>query len=158
MNFETMSKQRKWVLIAAAIGIISMFLPWVSFFGRNINGMRGWGIVVFFCFVVAAAMCLMGDQTKNLSRTNWMVTMIAGSIAVLILGISFIRSFNALNLVSFGFYGAWAAAVGVTSWAYNYRSATDSLQGGFDSLKENINTKMKATNTNSDNTASGNRP
>ena len=30
MNFQTMNKQRKFVLIAAAIGVISMFLPWIS--------------------------------------------------------------------------------------------------------------------------------
>lgn len=35
MNFQTMNKQRKFVLIPAAAGIISMFLPWVriSVFG-----------------------------------------------------------------------------------------------------------------------------
>ncbi len=35
MNFQTMNKQRKFILIAAAVGIIAMFLPWVkiSFFG-----------------------------------------------------------------------------------------------------------------------------
>ena len=32
MNFQTMNKQRKFVLIAAAVGVISMFLPWISIF------------------------------------------------------------------------------------------------------------------------------
>jgi Na+/H+ antiporter NhaC len=50
MNFETMSKQRKMILIAAAIGIVSMFLPWVSVFGFSVNGMNGWGVLVFFVF------------------------------------------------------------------------------------------------------------
>jgi len=66
MNFQTMNKQRKFVLIAAAVGIISMFLPWISFFGFSINGMHGSGIVVFLCFAVSGIISLLGDQTKNL--------------------------------------------------------------------------------------------
>ena len=61
MNFQTMSKQRKFVLIASAIGIISMFLPWFSFFGFRISGMHGVGILVFLCFVIRPHIAI----TKN---------------------------------------------------------------------------------------------
>jgi hypothetical protein len=54
MNFQTMNKQRKFVLIAAGVGIISMFLPWVSVsvlgFSQTVNGMHDKGILVFLCF------------------------------------------------------------------------------------------------------------
>jgi len=140
MNFETMSKQRKMVLISAAIGIISMFLPWVKIVG--LNGMRDWGIIVFLGFVVAAAMCLMGDQTKNLTRTNWMITLIAGSLALLILLISFLNSMSHLSWVNYGFYGAWAGAVGVASYTYMNRSPGDTVQNGFDSLKNSFGSKV----------------
>ncbi len=42
MNFETMSKQRKFVLIAAITGVIATFLPWWSFatfgYAYSVNG------------------------------------------------------------------------------------------------------------------------
>ena len=56
MNFQTMHRQRKFILIAAAAGVISMFLPWVSIsaFGMDVgqsnNGVRGGGILIFFLF------------------------------------------------------------------------------------------------------------
>src|SRR6266536_3200206 len=54
MNFQTMSRQRKFIMIAAAAGIISVFLPWVtvSIFGesQSTNGFRSYGIVVFLAF------------------------------------------------------------------------------------------------------------
>ena len=52
MNFQTMNKQRKFVLIAAAVGIISMFLPWISVsvlgFSQTINGMHDKGFWFFY--------------------------------------------------------------------------------------------------------------
>ncbi|MEP6675063.1 MAG: hypothetical protein ABJA78_07905, partial [Ferruginibacter sp.] len=94
MNFQTMSKQRKFVLIAAAIGAISCFLPWVSFeiFGMSssVNGMHGIGILVFLCFVGAGAVCLMGNQTATLDKTFWFVALACGGIASLIMVINFL--------------------------------------------------------------------
>ncbi len=149
MNFETMSKQRKMVLIAAAVGIISMFLPWVSVFGYSVSGMHGWGILVFLCLLAAGALAFMGDQTTNLDRTSWMAVLIAGGVASLIMVINFIQGLDAIRLLSFGFYGALAGSIGVVAFAFMNRSATDSLQGGFDSLKGEVNRRMNATNTTS---------
>ena len=111
MNFETMSKQRKMMLIAAAVGVVCMFLPWVSFLGISINGMRDWGVLVFLCFVVAGVMAFVGDQTKNLPSTNWMIALIASAIAALVMVINFFNLTDSLGGLSFGFYGAVAAAV-----------------------------------------------
>jgi peptidoglycan/LPS O-acetylase OafA/YrhL len=145
MNFETMSKQRKMILIAAAIGIISMFLPWVSVFGFSVNGMNGWGVLVFLCFAAAGAVSFMGDQTRNLNQTNWMITLIAGGIASLIMLINFLRTLSNIGHLSFGFYGALAAAIGIVAFTFKHRSASDSLQGGYDSLKNSFNSKMNTT-------------
>ena len=87
MNFQTMSKQRKFILIAAAAGIISMFLPWVSIslFGytQSVNGMHDIGILVFLCFLASAAIAYLGDQTKNLDKNMWGIVLAAGAIAIL---------------------------------------------------------------------------
>jgi peptidoglycan/LPS O-acetylase OafA/YrhL len=155
MNFETMSKQRKMILIAAAVGIISMFLPWWSFI-ITVNGMQTtWGVIVFLCFVAAGVVAFMGDQTKNLNQTNWMVALIAGGLAALVMVINFLSNLDLLSLLSFGFYGALIASVAMVAATYLFRSATDNLQTGFDSLKSNLNSKMNSgqtTNTTTDTT------
>src|SRR5450432_319783 len=134
MNFQTMNKQRKFVLIAAAIGLISMFLPWISFFGFSINGMHGSGILVFLCFVVSGIIALLGDQAKNLEKTMWGITLIAGAIALLVILYFFIDSsgnssiFGSVTGFSFGFYISGLAAIGVLFSAYLFRSPTDNLK------------------------------
>jgi hypothetical protein len=55
MDFKTMSKQRKFILIASSVGIIAMFLPWIDVIMINQNGLHGKGIVVFLCFIASAA-------------------------------------------------------------------------------------------------------
>ena len=84
MNFQTMSKQRKFILIASAVGVISMFLPWVKIslfgFSSSVNGMRDAGIFIFLCFVACGVISFLGNQTTNLDRTMWMVTLIVGGI------------------------------------------------------------------------------
>ena len=165
MNFETMSKQRKMILIAAAIGIICMFLPWVSasYYGQRFsaNGMRGWGIVVFICFVGAGVLAYMSDQKQNLTRSNWMLTLVAGAVASLIMVIGFLSALDSISYIGFGYYGAMAAALGILFYAYSLRSANDTLQNGFDSLKgsfNNMNNSPTATTPNTTTTTTTTTP
>ena len=144
MNFETMSKQRKTMLIAAAIGVIAMFLPWWSFI-ISINGMHGTGILVFLCFMVVGAMAFMGDQTTNLTRSNWMVALIASGLAAVIMIISFLTNLDLLSLLSFGYYIALAAAIALLAITYMHRSAGDTIQSGFDNLKRNFDSRSGTT-------------
>jgi hypothetical protein len=151
-----MNKQRKFVLIAAAIGIVSMFLPWisVSLFGysQSQNGIHGIGVLVFFCFAVSLAFSYLGDQNKNLDKNAWIIVLAAGAIALL--G-SIIFYFNASDsilgnsLVSYGLYIGAIAAIGILAFAYIYRSPTDNLKDGLDSIKKNLESKMNATENNS---------
>ena len=144
MNFETMSKQRKMMLIAAAVGVIAMFLPWWSFI-VSINGMHGTGILVFLCFLAAGAMAVMGDQTANLTRTNWMIALIASGLASLIMTITFLSNLNLLSLLSIGFYLALIASVALLAITYMHRSAGDTIQSGFDHLKRNFDSRTGST-------------
>jgi peptidoglycan/LPS O-acetylase OafA/YrhL len=151
MNFQTMNKQRKFVLIAAAVGIISMFLPWISFFGFSVNGMHGSGILVFLCFIASGIIALLGDQTKNLEKTMWGITLIAGALALLIILYFLIDSsgnnnvFGSVTGFSFGFYLSGLAAIGVLLSAYLFRSPTDNLKDSFSSMKKNIEGKVGNT-------------
>lgn len=145
MNFQTMNKQRKFILIAAAIGAIAMFLPWVSIsafgFSTSVNGMHGSGILVFLCFVGAGVVAFLGDQTKSLDKTFWFIALACGAIATLITVINFLRALDAISYYSFGFYLAVAASIAVLACAYMFRSPGDSIKGGFDSLKSDIEKK-----------------
>ena len=149
MNFQLMSKQRKFILIAAGIGIIAMFLPWIrisilGFVGGSINGMHDWGILVFLAFLVAGGITLMGDQTKTLDKTMWMAALIAGGVAALIMVIFFLKAMDAISFLSFGFYLALLASIGVLYSAYVYRPSGYNIKDGFDSLKSDIEKKTKS--------------
>ena len=151
MNFQTMGKQRKFVLIAAAIGIISMFLPWVriSLFGfsQTVNGLHGIGVLVFLCFAVAGIIAYLGDQTKNLDKTMWLITLVCGTLATLIIIWNIIDASRSImgSFLSFGVYLAGLAALGVTLSAFLLRSPTDTIKDSFESLKKDINNKIKTT-------------
>lgn len=155
MNFETMSKQRKFVLISAVAGIIGMFLPWYTYYvfgsSGSINGMHGNGILAFISFAVAGVMAYLGNQTKNLASTSWIITLICGAIATLIIGWNFMQfggsGFGAS--MSLGIYLAFIAAIGVMAAAFLFRSPTDTLKSGFDSFKKDLDHRMKNTNTDS---------
>jgi len=148
MNFQTMSKQRKFILIAAAIGIIGMFLPWVDLYILSINGMHSWGILAFLSFLGAVIVALMGDQTKNLEKTFWFVALACGALATIVV-VWFLLSYmgeGGFSALSFGVYIATLGAVGTLGAAYMYRSPSDSIKSGFDSLKNDIEQKTKNPN------------
>ena len=150
MNFQAMHKQRKLILIAAAIGVISVFLPWISVsmmgMGKSINGFHGFGILVFIAFIGAGLVCLAGDQTKNLDKTMWMIAIAAGAIALLGVVISLAKSANDVD-GGFGFVeasfgiGIWLAlivSVAIVAVAWMFKSPEDSIKSGFESLKKSI--------------------
>ena len=142
-----MSKQRKFILIASAIGVISMFLPWVKIslfgFSSSVNGMRDSGIFIFLCFVACGVISFLGNQTTNLDRTMWMVTLIVGGLAALIMVINFLRASDGMNFLSYGFYMALLSSIGLVVAAYLFRTPGESIKSGFDSLKKDIEEKTK---------------
>jgi len=149
MNFQTMNKQRKFVLITAAVGIISMFLPWisVSVFGytQSQNGMHDIGILAFLCFVISGVIAYMGDQTKNLDKTMWGIVLVAGALALLSAIWFYFKASDSImgsSLVGFGLYISAIAAIGVLGSAYLFRLPTDNIKDSFSSIKKNIESKM----------------
>jgi len=149
MNFQTMNKQRKFVLIFAAAGIISMFLPWisVSLFGysQTQNGMHDVGILTFLCFVVIAVIAYLGDQSKNFDKTMWPVVLIAGAVALLSIIWFYSKANDSImgsSLIGFGLYIAAIAAIGILASAYMFRAATDNLKDSFTNLKNELENKI----------------
>ena len=150
MDIQRMSKQRKYMLAAAAIGVVAMFLPWVTipFLGINssINGLHDKGILVFLSFAVAGVVAYMGDQTKNLSTRNWFIVLVAAALATVIMLWYFLQAVSndfSSSFLSIGFYLAALSAIALLVVVYRFKSATDTVKGGFDKLKHNINDKLE---------------
>ena len=152
MNFQTMNKQRKFVLIAALAGVIACFLPWfsVSAFGysSSVNGMHSWGLLAFIGFIGAGVAAFLGDQTKTMTSTYWFVALACGALAVLGVLLYFLRissytgGFGGASAgYGFGIFIAAAAAIAALGSAYMFRNPGDSIKGGFDSLKGDIEKK-----------------
>ncbi len=149
MNFQTLNKQRKFILIAAVAGFIAMFLPWIKIsifgFADYVNGMHGSGILVFLCFIGAGVVAYLGNQTKPLEKSFWFIALICGAVATLLMlwFLVDVSGGSGMSFLGIGFYMAALAAAGVLLSAYLYRSPTDSIKGGFESLKQDIEEKTK---------------
>jgi hypothetical protein len=157
MNFQTMNKQRKFILIAAAAGILGILLPWVSIRGYgNYNGLHSWGFLLFILFIVAAAVTLMGNQTLPLEKTFWFVALAAGGINSIAVLIMIFSAFDSLGSFSIGFYVTILASFALAYFAWQYRRPGDDIRSGFDSLKGDVNKKMNAGPTSTTNTYTGN--
>ncbi|MBN1637747.1 MAG: hypothetical protein JW866_02180 [Ignavibacteriales bacterium] len=83
-----MNRQKLVILIIAAIGAISTFLPWatVKFYSSiSINGTNGGdGWITFGLFAVAGVLSFLGDRTKPLKGTYKIMTAIIGVVAAII--------------------------------------------------------------------------
>jgi hypothetical protein len=162
MNFQLLNKQRKLILIAAVAGAISVFLPWVKasvgMFGveasESVNGFHGSGVVVFLAFAAAAVISLLGDQTKPLDQTMWLVSLAAGALALIFVVVNLINSKGGPETmvaeVSYGI-GIWialAASLGTVAAAWLFKNPSDTLQGGFDNIKKGITVPPSAVQGN----------
>jgi hypothetical protein len=93
-----MNKQRLAILITAAVGALSTFMPWAkapfigSVPGTEIEDGLGW--ISFGLFGIAIVLCLLGDKQKKLSDAPLIGTILTSSLAAL-LGISIIWRFYA---------------------------------------------------------------
>ncbi|MFT4062546.1 MAG: hypothetical protein QM642_09355 [Edaphocola sp.] len=92
-----MNKQKLIIAIAAAAGILSIFLPWVSMpivGGMNgTNGYWGWAGAALYC--IPLAIVLMGDKLAPIGGKNEKWGAAIPSLLVSILGIIKIIEFKA---------------------------------------------------------------
>lgn len=107
-----MHKQRLAVIIAAGIGVISTFLPWVSvsmgFLGNyTVSGVSMWpGVLTLLMCAGAGVMAFLGDDRNGPIEANF-VKFIAGAGGVSFL-IILLNVINALGTGGLGF-GIWLA-------------------------------------------------
>lgn len=152
MNFQQLNKQRKFIIIGAALGLIACFLPWFSYGMGSVNGMNGIGLLAFILFIVAGLLALMGDQKGNIPSKMWLPVLGAGVVNICIIGYLIIRWESAMGGVSseesavfgsvglsFGIWGAIAGAIIITYGAYKFRAAGNNLKDSLNSLKSDVN-------------------
>lgn len=152
MNFQQLNKQRKAIIIGAALGLIACFLPWFSYGIGSVNGMNGIGVLAFILFIVAGLIALMGDQKVNIPSKMWLPVLGAGVVNICIIGYLIIRWESAMGGVSseetamfgsvglsFGIWAAIAGAILITYSAYKFRSTENNLKESLRSLKSEVN-------------------
>lgn len=155
MNFQEMNKQRKTIIVGAALGLIACFLPWFSYGMGSVNGMNGIGMLVFILFILAGLLALAGDQKANIPSKMWLTVLGAGVVNICIIGYLIIRWESAMSGVSsdegaafgsvglsFGIWAAIAGAILISYGAYRFRSADSNLKDSFRSLKSDLDKAM----------------
>lgn len=108
MNFKIMNRQRKFILIASASGIVSAFLPWANIcvhgISKIINGFHGYGILVFIIFVcVSVIVC--AENLLTVHEKNLLFFIKAAGAMALYFIISEIITFSEIMTVEMGFAG-----------------------------------------------------
>jgi len=108
-----MSRQRGFILVASATGIISLFLPWavvdVVKILKHINGFHGCGIIVFIAFAVTGIICFSGDRRKTLDKTIWFIVMVTGIVALVFTIISQLNINRSPGLNAKTGFGVWVS-------------------------------------------------
>jgi len=151
-----MNNQRKFILIAAAVGIIGAFLPWISVsagilgqdMSQSVNGFHGIGVL--YCLVMAAAgvVAFMGDQQSLLDKNMRLVVVAAGAVAIIALLVSFsdmhsstsaVGGFGVVSAsISYGFYLSALAGVAVAVIPFVIKGAGESFAGDLAQLKSSV--------------------
>ncbi|HEU5052715.1 MAG TPA: hypothetical protein VFT78_06360 [Hanamia sp.] len=150
MNFQTINRQRKFILIIAAIGIISVFLPWISIsiFGstESRNGFHGLGILVFILFLSEAIITRIGNLAQPLEKNHWFLVILYGGIGLLSVVIkitSFSNTTNGDLVLPYARLGAgiWlclASSAAIILFAWLFKNPSHNLKNGYEGLKRSI--------------------
>lgn len=97
-----MNKQRLAILITAAIGAFSTFLPWgyVPFLG-SINGVASEEWNTLFYFSITILICIIGNRNNRLKGIPLYIAIITAILAGII-GVDTISHINGKSLISSG--------------------------------------------------------
>lgn len=150
MDFNSLNKQRLYIMIAALLGVIGMFLPWIKFGPISSTGMHGAGIVVFLAFIACGALAFIGDQKLPLAKNSWLIVLGAAAVALLIIVINvFTKGGNSKYgaLASYvklgiGIFIALIASAGIIGAAYMFKGAGQDLKQSLNEMKKNVSNKL----------------
>ena len=117
-----MSKQKLFVISAAAAGIIALFLPVVKIMDVSANAMKtgSLGYILLVMFGVSLLLCLTGKPTAALKKGSIIGIVVCAVIALLflLLNIANLPSGMGLGVLGAGFWLALLASVALPVFAF----------------------------------------
>lgn len=107
IDFNSMDKKTKAVLIGAAAGVIGCFLPLVSFMGFSVSllGAGGLGYLVFFGLIFVIVSMLFGDKMNMTAEQSAKMNKygVIGIAALWLINILQLDGFS-FSIMGIGFY------------------------------------------------------
>jgi len=76
-----MNKQRLGILIAAAVGMLATFLPWINTFMGSVAGSSGDGWISFGLFAIVLILVLTGDKKTRLAGKKFIASLVMAVLA-----------------------------------------------------------------------------
>jgi hypothetical protein len=139
-----MHKQRLAVIIAAALGVVSAFMPWakVAFFGMSVSAKGtdgGDGFLTIALFAVAGIFAFLGtDRTKAIDASKVKVVAIMGAIITgfMLLELLFFIGFSYSGI---GVYLSLIAGFGVLAIPFVIKDTGEISMPTADSVKDEFN-------------------
>lgn len=153
-----MNNQRKFILVAVAVGIIAVFLPWMSIsvgmlgesMTQSVNGFRGVGILYFLALAATGVVAIMGNQQALLDKNMRLGAIGGGAVAIIALVIYFadakgstgdVGGFGLASAsIGYGFYLSAVAAIAVTAIPFVIKGVGESFAGDIAQLKSSMQT------------------
>lgn len=120
-----MSQQRLILFFSSVAGIISFFFPWqvLPFSEQVVNGLHGYGWVVFACLVIAGLAAVVGQRSHKLGRLLRLVCLVAGlcGSALMIIFLAGFSDEDARQNTGYAPYLTAVACLGVLAAAFFYK-------------------------------------
>ena len=143
-----MEKNRLFIIISAAVGILSSFLPWASlnagaFGSYSWNGLRGDGWFVIIFAVVAIVLACLNDVKSSLPKGFAIGVIVAGALSTIVtlidvFGVNkYAVDFNGYGVsIGFGLILALIASIAIVVTGLLAMSGGKITKGTFEELAE----------------------
>ncbi|EFX39322.1 hypothetical protein HMPREF8577_0434 [Streptococcus parasanguinis ATCC 903] len=143
-----MEKNRLFIIISAAVAILSSFLPWASlnagaFGSYSWNGLRGDGWFVFIFAVVAIVLACLNDVKSSLPKGFAIGVIVAGALSTIVtlidvFGVNkYAVDFNGYGVsIGFGLILALLASIAIVVTGLLAMSGGKITKGTFEELAE----------------------
>ena len=143
-----MEKNRLFIIISAAVAILSSFLPWASLNGGNFgsyswNGLRGDGWFVIIFAVVAIVLACLNDVKTSLPKGFAIGVIVSGSLSTVVtlidvFGVNkYAVNFNGYGVsIGFGLILALIASIAIVVTGLLAMSGGKITKGTFEELAE----------------------
>ena len=143
-----MEKNRLFIIISAAVAILSSFLPWASLNAGNFgsyswNGLRGDGWFILILAVVALVLACLNDVKSSLPKGLAIGVIVSGAIATVValidvFGVNkYTADFNGYGVsIGFGLILALIASIAIVVTGLLAMSGGKITKGTFEELAE----------------------